>query len=94
MASGDFTDIQKAIDYVNGLGGGTVYIKAGTYNLTTDLIMYSNIHLVGEDTLSTILDFGNNSLTNGGITAIGTKVSTTGDITLTNNSTSVSQHHQ
>src|SRR3990167_1153375 len=34
---GDFTDIQQAIDYVNGEGGGTVLIKAGTYLPTTEL---------------------------------------------------------
>jgi len=56
---GDQTDIQAAIDYVNGLGGGSVLIKAGTYTLSADLILYSNIALIGEDDDTTILDFAN-----------------------------------
>src|SRR3990167_7421120 len=36
---GDFTDIQQAIDYVNDLGAGTVFIKDATYPITAKLVM-------------------------------------------------------
>jgi len=53
----DFTDIQAAIDYVHGLGGGAIFIKAGTYTLTSDITLYNNIEIVGEDNDSVIFDF-------------------------------------
>jgi parallel beta-helix repeat protein len=53
----DFTDLQKAIDFVNELGGGTVFVKMGTYYPTTNINLYSNIELVGEDSSTTIIDF-------------------------------------
>jgi len=45
---GDLTDIQDAIDYVAGIGGGSIFIKNGTYTLTADLVIPSNIQLQGE----------------------------------------------
>lgn len=57
---GDASDIQSAIDYVSGLGGGTVFIKSGTYLMTADIVIPSNITLEGEDNDSVIID-GNNS---------------------------------
>lgn len=49
--------IQVAIDYANNLGGGTVRIRNGTYIISTDIILYSNIALIGEDQDNTIIDF-------------------------------------
>jgi parallel beta-helix repeat protein len=57
----DFTDIQAAIDYVHGLGGGAIFIKAGTYNLISNIEIPSNISLVGEGPGLTIFNFGNAS---------------------------------
>ena len=54
----DFTDIQKAVDYVNELGGGTILIKSGTFSLTTDITLYENITLQGENPSTAIIDFG------------------------------------
>ena len=54
---GDFTTLQAAIDWANLYGGGTVFIKAGIYVLNADLVLYSNIKLLGEDQDLTILDF-------------------------------------
>ena len=51
----DFTSIQSAIDYVNGLGGGKVHIRAGTYSLSANLQMYSDIILEGEGKGATLL---------------------------------------
>lgn len=45
----DDTDaFRAAIDYVNGLGGGTVFVPAGYYCLTETLTLPSNVALVGE----------------------------------------------
>jgi hypothetical protein len=54
---GDFANIQSAVDSVNGLGGGIVLLRAGTYTITANINLYSNVHLVGEDQNTTILDF-------------------------------------
>ena len=56
----EFEDIQEAIDYVHAVGGGTVFIKAGTYSLSSNINLYSDIELLGEDDDTTILDFGGN----------------------------------
>jgi parallel beta-helix repeat protein len=53
----DFSTIQAAVDWANLYGGGIVHIKAGTYHMTSDLHLYSNILLQGEDMDLTILDF-------------------------------------
>lgn len=62
----DDTKIQAAINAVGVVGGGTVLLKKGTYNLTTRLNLdFDNVWLVGEeygtviiqDTHSTGLDF-------------------------------------
>lgn len=52
---GDFDNIQKAIDYVNQFGGGTILIKPGIYTLSSEIQIYSNISLIGvDDDLCTI----------------------------------------
>jgi hypothetical protein len=58
---GTFKDIQLAINYVNSIGGGTVFISNGTYIISEDITVYSNIRIVGEDQFSTILDFNNST---------------------------------
>jgi len=52
----DFIDIQKAIDAVNAFGGGIVYITNGTYYITSNITMYSNVRLYGEDNQNTFID--------------------------------------
>ena len=54
---GDYTTIQPAIDAANAVGGGRILIKAGTYVQNTDLVLYSNIELIGEDDDVSIIDF-------------------------------------
>lgn len=58
----DTTPFQNAINALNGLGGGRLYIPSGTY-ITGKLTLYSNIWLVGEGrTHSTIkLKSGSNT---------------------------------
>jgi len=52
----DNVEIQAAIDYVNGLGGGIVWLKAGTYNITTIIKIRSNVHLQGESKTNVTLN--------------------------------------
>ena len=78
-AEADFTTIQQAIDWANLYGGGTVFIKAGTYNISSDITLYSNITLLGEDDDLTILDFGASSAS---IQAVGTSGTHKKSITL------------
>lgn len=80
----DYTDIQEAINYVNGLGGGAILIRPGTYTLTDDLTLYSDILLEGSKASECILDFDDNSKK---IQATGwTNPYTTGLMAITNNS--------
>lgn len=43
----DHTELQNAIDYVAGLGGGIVRMTEGTYNTAATLSLYSNVILRG-----------------------------------------------
>jgi parallel beta-helix repeat protein len=54
--------IQNAIDATSNGGGGTVFIRAGTYNLnsTDGLYLFNGVKLVGEGYGSTILNSINN----------------------------------
>ena len=49
----DHLALQGAVDYVAELGGGTVRILPGTYEMANSLILRDNIHLVGagDDTI-------------------------------------------
>lgn len=44
----DNVQIQAAIDYLSGLGGGTVLIKRGTYNTAAVITLASNVSIIGE----------------------------------------------
>lgn len=57
----DYTDIQEAIDYAHALGGGSILVLPGTYNLTDHITLYENISLIGFDRDSVILDFQSNA---------------------------------
>lgn len=59
---GDYTDIQKALDFVNSQGGGTVYIKPGTYLISSVLTIYSNTQLIGLSNNGVIFDFQKKSI--------------------------------
>lgn len=52
----DTTFIQNAINYANGIGGGEVYFPAGTYLITSALVMTTNgVSLKGTGPLSSII---------------------------------------
>ena len=57
--NGDYTDLQLAINYVHSIGGGSVFVRPGTYLMDYDLTLYSNITIVGAGRELSILDFEN-----------------------------------
>lgn len=56
-SSDDFTDIQEAVDYINNLGGGTVFLKSGTYYPDNNINLYTNVKIIGENKNTTTIDF-------------------------------------
>lgn len=88
----DYTDIQEAIDYIYSLGGGTVFVKKGTYTITENMTIYSNIRLLGEDFNDTTVVMPNPSSTTYYKLDTPTPdrtIYSTGTITVTTNSTTV-----
>jgi len=51
--------IQATIDHLHSLGGGVVHLKSGTYPMSSNITLYSNIELNGEDDDTSIIDFNN-----------------------------------
>lgn len=80
--NGDFRDIQSAID----AGRTRIFVRAGTYVLDADIVLDSDIMIVGESKYNTIIDCNNSAYK---ITAEGDDVYSTGSITLTNGSATV-----
>lgn len=78
--------IQKAIDAAKALGGGTVFLKNGTYNIKSSISVYSNITITGESQDGVILDFGSADRQ---VKAIGTDAYTTGTIAINGGSNTV-----
>ncbi|MCK5431409.1 MAG: right-handed parallel beta-helix repeat-containing protein [Gammaproteobacteria bacterium] len=56
----DDVQIQAAIDYVNGLGGGSVYSNQGDYSISDTILMKSNVSLILNHRAKLILDDGVN----------------------------------
>lgn len=52
-------NLQQAINFCHTLGFGRIFIKNGTYVIGSNLTMYSNIQIIGEDRDNTIFDFNN-----------------------------------
>lgn len=81
-------DIQSALDEVAAAGGGTIYLKAGTYVVTSSLTITSDVHLIGESAGNTTVVFvvpgtnlsmtGSNIYTTGTISSIASGVIVTG----------------
>src|SRR5687767_5854799 len=46
LRGGDHRALQAAVDYVAGLGGGTVRIGAGRYQMRNALVLRSNVQIV------------------------------------------------
>jgi hypothetical protein len=47
LRGSDGRALQAAVDYIAGLGGGTVRIGAGVYEMRNALILRDNVHVVG-----------------------------------------------
>jgi len=67
-------EIQDAIDEVSGLGGGTIYLAPGTYNMTSDITIPSNVYLLGASRSSVIIDFGSADYSIESVGTVGTHI--------------------
>lgn len=76
--NGDYSDIQSAID----AGKKRIFVRAGTYTLSADIILDSDILLQGENKYTTIINLNGDRQ----IKAIGDVPYTTGSISVTNGS--------
>src|SRR3990167_6519425 len=61
-------EIQDAIDEVS-VDGGSIYLAPGTYNMTSNIDIPSNVYLIGASRSAVILDFGGAAF---GVRSIGT----------------------
>jgi parallel beta-helix repeat protein len=48
LRGADHRALQAAVDYIAGLGGGTVHIGPGRYEMRNALVLRSNVQIVGE----------------------------------------------
>lgn len=71
----DSSQIQKALDAINALGGGSLYIRKGTYVLTASLKIYSNIRIY-TDGPGTVILRSSSTWTTGDMITIGTNLGT------------------
>lgn len=79
-------DIQQAIDKLRVLGGGIVRLQPGTYDVITDITLYSSIYLTGINTQTTVIDFGGSAKS---VLVQGSNAYTTGTVSISNNGTTV-----
>src|SRR3990167_9224356 len=79
-------NIQDAIDTLNAEGGGEVRLSAGTHFATSDIDVKSNVTLVGAGVGVTIIDFNGGAF---GVKLIGENRVTTGTVTATEDSKTV-----
>lgn len=84
--AGDFSDIQKAIDFVEQGGGGIVFIKNGTYKISKYINVPSFVVLLGESREGVILDCNRKDA---GIKIEGKNQYTEGTVSVTQGSTVV-----
>ncbi len=83
---GTFKDIQLAINYVFRLGGGIVFIRNGTYAVTSDIMVFEGITLIGETLGGVIIDFQTSAAQ---IKSVGELIYNTGTISINTNSSTV-----
>jgi len=72
-------NIQTAIEKVNNLGGGTVLLEGGIHKPNYNIVLYSNVALVGQEGGSTIIDFDNQAYQ---VQCFGTDTYATGTISI------------
>lgn len=85
-------DIQRALDTLNERGGGTVFLKVGTYTVKTALTGYPSVSIAGISPSATIIDFvstaANLSYAGTGVYSTGTITSITSGVNVTGSGTS------
>jgi Pectate lyase superfamily protein len=69
----DTAAIQSALTYINSIGGGTVFVPNGTYNISSEIQVYSNTTFTGEGSSSTLYSLNTTRLN--GVAARGTSAS-------------------
>ena len=77
--------IQSAVNKINTNGGGVVYLNPGTYNVSSDITLPSNVYLVGLVKNLCIIDFGNSG---GSVVSTSTQDVTLQELTIQNSSDS------
>ncbi|MCK5211844.1 right-handed parallel beta-helix repeat-containing protein [Candidatus Parcubacteria bacterium] len=79
-------NIQTKINAVNSAGGGTVLLDNGTHTPGGNITLYSNVYLIGRNSESCIIDFENAAY---GIRAVGSNNYSTGTLSVSNGSVTV-----
>ncbi len=79
-------NIQEAINSLKRVGQGRVLLKNGTHKPTYIIILSSNIYIEGENAGSTIIDFNS---TSNQIQVVGSDAYSTGTISITNGTLTV-----
>ncbi len=72
-------NLQSAIDSLNKVGGGSLYLQSGSYIQQTALVGYSSVRMIGISPSQTIIDFNG---TSSGLTFAESNAYTTGTITV------------
>lgn len=57
VSGGDYDNLQDAIDD----GNKVIYVKSGTYTISADIVVPSDVSIIGENKYTTIFDFNNSS---------------------------------
>lgn len=78
-------DLQTALDDIATAGGGTVYLKSGTYTLTADISIPGGVTLQGVSRDGVIIDCDGTYA----VKIVGTNVYSTGTVTINNGDTTV-----
>lgn len=78
-------NIQTNINTISAAGGGTLYLQAGTYSVSSNITVPSNISIIGAG-LSTIIDFGNGAYQ---MQVVGSNNYSTGTVAIANDGTVV-----
>ena len=79
-------NIQNALNTLNANGGGILFLQSGFYPCTNNLVVGSNVTIQGEAPFNTIIDF---QATGNGIVIQGSNPYTTGTVSITKNSSSL-----
>jgi hypothetical protein len=82
---GPTDDIQDALDTIDNAGGGTLYLQAGTYNVSSNIVVPSSCAIIGAG-LSTIIDFGGGAFQ---MQVVGSNNYSTGTVAINNDATTV-----